>query len=73
MNKLQKKRLKELRNKDKSGDLSFEEVDEYIDLLNQSTEQNWRITEKCWIATFVLLGLTGLMLIVKIVLFFALR
>ncbi len=66
--KKDKARLKELRKRNKRGLLTEEETWEYVRLLNAETDRRWKLTDKLQIVTFILMGLTGILLIVKLVL-----
>lgn len=65
--KKDKARLKELRKLDKQNLLTEDETWEFIRLLHENTERNWKQTEKLQKVTFVFLGLSGAMEIVALV------
>lgn len=66
--KKDKARLKELRKLDKQNALSLEESAEYVRLLNESADRNWKSAEKLQKVTFILLGLTGALQVVSFIL-----
>ena len=70
--KKDKARLKKLRTLDKQNHLTEEETWEYINLLNEDTNRNLKQAEKIQKATFIILLMTAILLIVKAVLIFVL-
>lgn len=65
--KKDKARLKELRKLDKQNALSVDEKKEYVRLLNENTERTWKETERLQKVAIIILGLTGILLIVKLI------
>ena len=66
--KKDKARLKELRKLDKQNALSLEESAEYVRLLNESADRNWKSAEKLKKVTLILLGLTVALQVVSFIL-----